>query len=130
MKKKRHSFPKILLHIEGAAIFIFCLFIYYIIQGNWLLFIILLLAPDIFMFGYHFNKKVGSIIYNVFHIYIIPLIIIKTALVIKYILSMIFIGDLLLQIGIIWSAHISLDRMLGMGLKYPSHFKHTHFHKL
>ena len=31
-----------------------------------------------------------------------------------------------LALGLIWRAHIGLDRLLGYGLKYDDHFQHTH----
>ncbi len=34
-----------------------------------------------------------------------------------------FVGE----ISVIWIAHISMDRLLGFGLKYPGSFKFTHF---
>jgi len=33
---------------------------------------------------------------------------------------------LLGEVSLIWIAHISMDRMLGYGLKYPASFKFTH----
>jgi hypothetical protein len=33
---------------------------------------------------------------------------------------------LLLALGLIWLAHIGMDRLLGYGLKYADHFQHTH----
>jgi hypothetical protein len=30
------------------------------------------------------------------------------------------------QLALIWSAHIGIDRLLGYGLKYPTAFKETH----
>jgi hypothetical protein len=29
-------------------------------------------------------------------------------------------------VGLIWLAHIGMDRMAGYGLKYPDAFRHTH----
>ncbi len=37
---------------------------------------------------------------------------------------------LLLAIGLIWIAHIGMDRMMGYGLKYPTQFKDTHFSRV
>ena len=28
--------------------------------------------------------------------------------------------------GLVWLAHIGMDRLLGYGLKYDDHFQHTH----
>ena len=35
-----------------------------------------------------------------------------------------------LAIGIIWMAHIGMDRLVGFGLKYPTHFKDNHLNRL
>ena len=29
-----------------------------------------------------------------------------------------------------WLSHLSLDRMLGFGLKYPMHFRDTHLERV
>jgi hypothetical protein len=34
------------------------------------------------------------------------------------------------QIGLIWLAHIGVDRTVGYGLKYPSGFKDTHLQRV
>jgi hypothetical protein len=34
------------------------------------------------------------------------------------------------QIALIWAAHIGIDRVLGLGLKYPTGFKDTHLNRV
>ncbi|AIM07305.1 hypothetical protein BAHan_3779 [Bacillus anthracis] len=34
------------------------------------------------------------------------------------------------MIGLIWTAHIGMDRMFGYGLKYETEFKGTHIQRL
>jgi hypothetical protein len=34
------------------------------------------------------------------------------------------------QIGLIWTAHIGVDRAIGYGLKYRSGFKDTHLQRV
>jgi Domain of unknown function (DUF4260) len=34
------------------------------------------------------------------------------------------------QVGLIWLAHIGIDRVLGYGLKYPTGFKDTHLSRV
>ncbi len=110
--------PRILLHLEGAAVFAVTLAVYWRIDGNWLLFVVLLLAPDVGMLGYVRDTRLGAATYNVFHTYAAAL-----ALAIVGFVT----GQPLLQwLGLIWVAHISLDRALGFGLKYPTAFKDTH----
>ena len=119
---KKLSLPRILLHAEGAVVFLISLFFFKFIEGNWLLFIVLLFVPDIFMLGYLANAKIGSIIYNAGHLYIIPLMLI--------VLSVLYESSIFLQIGIIWAAHIGLDRAFGYGLKYEANFRDAHFKRL
>src|ERR1700740_1998250 len=56
--------PKILLRIEGAFDLALSLIFFETIQGNWLLFILLLLAPDLAMLGYLRGARLGTVCYN------------------------------------------------------------------
>ena len=38
--------------------------------------------------------------------------------------------DIVIMIGLIWTAHIGMDRMFGYGLKYETDFKDTHIQRL
>ena len=89
---------------------------------SWLLFALLILAPDLFMLGYLLNTRTGAALYNLGHVIFIPL-------------ALFFIGQgrhrpFLSAIAIIWFSHIAFDRLLGYGLKYPAHFKDTHLQHL
>jgi len=113
---------KILLHIEGLAVFGLSLYFYGYNQFSWLLFFVLLLAPDISMLGYLINNKIGARLYNLFHTYTIVTIVIFWGLLLEY--------PMALAIGLIWAAHIGMDRMLGYGLKYPTEFKDNHMNRV
>jgi hypothetical protein len=113
---------KYFLQIEGFAVLSLCLYFYGHNQFSWVLFFVLLFSPDISMLGYLINNKVGALLYNLFHTYMITIIVIFCGLL--------FISPTLLAIGLIWSAHIGMDRMLGYGLKYPTTFKDTHLHRV
>ncbi|MFT4413685.1 DUF4260 domain-containing protein [Fredinandcohnia humi] len=113
---------KALLHIEGLAVLLVSLYFYSIHDFSWILFILLLLAPDLSMLGYVINIRTGTLVYNLFHTYVVPI-------------GVVFIGilldsDIALAIGIIWVAHIGMDRMLGYGLKYQTDFKDTHLNRV
>lgn len=86
------------------------------------MFLILLLAPDLSAFGYLKNVKIGSVLYNLFHTYTIPAVIM--------IFSLLLHNSIALMISLIWIAHIGMDRMLGYGLKYPTKFKDTHLNRV
>jgi hypothetical protein len=114
--------PRILLQLEGATVFLVTLFLYWRIDGNWLLFVVLLLAPDLGMVGYVRDTRVGAATYNLFHTYVAPLLLIVVGLVTA--------AQILQWLALIWIAHIGADRALAYGLKYPSNFKDTHLQRL
>src|SRR6266480_2321664 len=102
---------KKILHLEGLAFFLSALFFYNQLHGNWLVFILLLFTPDISMIGYLRDKKLGAILYNSMHNYVLSLLII-------FVGTLIFKNSFIIQLGIILFAHVGLDRLLGFGLKY------------
>ena len=113
---------KILLHLEGLSVLLMSIYFYNYFQFSWVLFFVLLLAPDIAMIGYLINKKIGATIYNSIHTYSLSILIIISGLVLS--------SQLTLAIGLIISAHIGMDRMFGFGLKYPTNFKDTHLNRV
>jgi hypothetical protein len=110
--------PKVILRLEGAVLFAASIAIFAAQGQSWWLYPALLLAPDIFMFGYLRNTKLGSVIYNLGHSY--PAAALVTAV------GFMFGSDFTIALGAIWFGHIGWDRMLGYGLKYGTSFKHTH----
>jgi hypothetical protein len=110
--------PRPLLHLEGAAVFTLSLLAFHWSHGSWLLFLLLFLVPDLSMIGYAFNVRLGAIFYNAVHTYVGPLVLAAYAFGSGHQTSW--------ELSLIWAAHIGLDRMLGFGLKYPTHFKDTH----
>jgi hypothetical protein len=113
---------KIFLHLEGMAVLALCLYLYGSLQFSWILFLVVLFLPDISMVGYAFNHKTGAKVYNLFHTYSISILLV--------ILGLFFSNSSILAIGLIWTAHIGMDRMLGYGLKYPTNFKDTHLNRV
>lgn len=114
--------PAVLLHLEGAVLLALAVWLFGWSGGNWWLFALLILAPDLAMVGYLRSQELGAVIYNAFHIYLGPAILAAIGL-----LS----GNwLLVQLGLIWFAHIGMDRLMGYGLKYPTNFKDTHFSRV
>jgi hypothetical protein len=107
-----------LLRLEGAAVFAAMLFAYQSLGGNWWLFALLALAPDLAMLGYLAGNRAGATAYNLAHTYVAPLLIAALSLVpgLAWVLSL----------AVIWAAHIGADRALGYGLKYPDGFGMTH----
>jgi len=110
--------PSILLHIEEAAALLITIFAYQHLQYSWLLFALLFLTPDLFMLGYLLNVRIGAAIYNLAHTLTLPLALLLASYIQHWRLAP--------AIALIWIAHIAFDRLLGYGLKYPTHFKDTH----
>src|SRR5215813_2494339 len=105
--------PALLLRVEGSLLFAVSIVCYYETHASWILFAVLLLAPDLSMLGYFANAKIGATIYNAVHTLIGPLLLIAYALLAAH---------ALLPYGLIWTAHLGMDRMIGAGLKYPTQF--------
>ena len=107
-----------LLRAEGLFVLAAAIALYAHLGGGWLFFVLLLLAPDLGMLGYLVGPRVGAAAYNAVHVYGGPVLV---GLVGLYLAS-----TLAVQLALIWTAHIGLDRMLGYGLKSPDGFKVTH----
>jgi hypothetical protein len=110
--------PRRILHLEGAAIFIAAIAVYLVGHYPWWLFAVLFLAPDVFILGYLIDVKWGATVYNLVHTLTLPLLLLAAAFV--------FTTPRWVPYGLIWLAHIGIDRGLGFGLKYPTFFKDTH----
>jgi hypothetical protein len=114
--------PAALLRVEGVALLVLSVLLYRANGGGWVMFGVLLLAPDLSMLGYLAGPKVGAAIYNTFHTYAVPAVV--------GVLGMIFASPSVVAVALIWSAHIGMDRAVGYGLKYPSSFKDTHLERV
>jgi hypothetical protein len=110
--------PATLLRSEESALLVAILVAYHHLNYSWLLFAVLFLTPDLFMLGYLLNSRAGAAIYNLVHTLTLPLALLF--------LSYLQHWPLATALALIWTAHIAFDRLLGYGLKYPTHFKDTH----
>jgi len=116
------SKPKYLLHVEGAVALALSVMIYSRLHAGWGRFALLLLGPDLSMFGYLLGTRAGAVMYNAVHTYTLPLLLAGFALGRGYPGWLPFV--------LIWTAHVGMDRALGFGLKYPTAFKDTHLQRL
>jgi hypothetical protein len=114
--------PGILLRLEAFTVLTVSFAAYHELDGNWLVFFLLFLWPDLFMLGYLANVHLGASLYNLVHMYPGPLLI-GAAAVFEH-------WHNTLLVTLVWTAHIGLDRMLGYGLKYPTFFKDTHLQRI
>jgi hypothetical protein len=110
--------PILFQRLEGAAIFVAATAVYFSSHLNWVLYIVLLFAFDIFMLGYVVNPRVGAVVYNLGHSMILPAL-----LVLVYLATG---NGVILGLTCLWFAHIGIDRAAGYGLKLSSGFHDTH----
>lgn len=109
---------KIVLRTEGAFVLLAALIAYGKFGLGWSVFAWFFLAPDLAFLGYLAGARVGSVIYNATHSYVGAV-------------SVLAVGAMsslpeLVAAGLIWCAHIGMDRALGYGLKYAAGFGVTH----
>ena len=114
--------PRVLLRLEGLAVFIGAIAVYLDNDYSVLALVLLFLAPDISFLGYLGGARTGAVAYNAVHTYVAPLAL--------GIAGVVADADVPIQVALIWSAHIGIDRALGYGLKYPTAFGDTHFGRL
>ncbi len=111
-----------LLRVENAVILAGAVTAYGLAGGNWWLFALLLLAPDLSFLAYSAGEQTGARVYNLVHTYALPAVLGAIGW---------FGGvDWLVPVALVWIAHIGMDRALGFGLKYPASFKDTHLGRM
>jgi hypothetical protein len=110
--------PRVLLRLEGLALLVAAVLGYQALNSSWWLFALLLLLPDVALVAYLAGPRFGALAYNAVHTYVAPGALAALAYVNV-------IPDAW-PICLIWMAHIGMDRVLGLGLKFPSAFRDTH----
>ncbi len=108
----------ITLKLEWLCIALAMLVVFWVVDGSWLLFAVLVLAPDLAMLGYLAGPRAGALTYNLLHSAIGPAALAGAAWLVA--------SDVALQVAIVWLFHIAVDRAIGYGLKLPSSFQDTH----
>ncbi len=114
--------PHVLLRLEGLAVVAAAVVLYFHEDFGWILFLVLILAPDLSFAGYAFGPKVGAIAYDSVHTEVLPLALGAVGVVAG--------AGGATKVALIWLAHIGADRLLGYGLKYPTAFKDTHLSRV
>ncbi len=109
---------RVWLRTEGLVTLALSLLAYRQLGAKWWILAVLFLTPDLSILGYLVSARIGSILYNVVHSYVLPLSLAVVAIAAH--------RTSLLWLTCIWTAHIGLDRVLGFGLKYPVAFGKTH----
>lgn len=119
---KPQTTNRYVLRIEGLAVLLAAITVYVSYDGGWVMFLALLLAPDLVFLAYLVDKDAGIIAYNVVHNYILPLALIGIGLASGWTITIL--------LGSIWLAHVGLDRVVGYGLKYSADGKDTHLQRI
>ena len=113
---------RVLLRIEGAALAIASIYMFHRLGGNWWLFASLILVPDVSLLGYLGGTRLGAIAYNALHVTLGPLVCAA--------LGFLLPSFDLIQVALVWGAHVGIDRALGLGLKYNAGFGFTHLGRI
>ncbi len=108
--------------LEAGFILLASIILYVNLGYNLLYFLPVLFLIDIFMLGYLVNKNIGAYTYNLGHSFIIPSFL--------FVLGVPTVNNVLIGLGLIWTAHIGMDRALGYGLKHKTAFSDTHLGKI
>jgi uncharacterized protein DUF4260 len=114
--------PRRWLRVEGATLVAGSLIAFSTTDQAWWLVLLTLLLPDLTMLGYLGGTRLGASLYNLGHSTPIPAAIVGIAWWQH--------TSLVVALGLVWLAHIGLDRLIGYGLKYGDHFQHTHLGRL
>jgi hypothetical protein len=114
--------PHLLLRLEGLALGAAAIVLYFHEDFGWVLFLVLILAPDLSFAGYVFGPKVGALAYDAVHTEMFPLALGTLGVVVG--------SAVATKVALIWLAHIGVDRLLGYGLKYTTAFEDTHLSRV
>ncbi|MHB8556477.1 MAG: DUF4260 domain-containing protein [Candidatus Dormibacteria bacterium] len=110
------------LRLEGATLLVGSLVAYSMTHQAWWLVPFTLLLPDLLMVGYVGGTRFGAHLYNIAHTTPLPTVVVG--------FGWWHTKPLVLALGLVWLAHIGMDRVLGYGLKYENHFQHTHLGRI
>jgi hypothetical protein len=114
--------PQQLLRLEGLALAVAAVSVYFHEGYSAWIFLALILAPDVTFAAYAAGPRVGAIVYNAAHSTVAPVALGGACLITG--------GGLGVKLALIWLGHIGADRSLGYGLKYPTAFKDTHLQRV
>jgi multisubunit Na+/H+ antiporter MnhB subunit len=109
---------RILLRAEGLFVFLAALIAYSKFGLGWTTFALYFFAPDLAFLGYLAGARIGGLMYNATHAYVGAVSVLAAGAIAGI--------PVLVAAGLIWCAHIGMDRALGYGLKYESGFRYTH----
>lgn len=115
--------PTHALRLEGLALALGGAGTYVAVGGDLLMFVVLVLLPDLSIAGYLAGPQLGSIAYNVVHALTLPVALLGWGLLTG--------SEIAVLVGLAWIAHVGADRAIGLGLKYPdAAFRDTHLQRV
>jgi hypothetical protein len=110
--------PRRWLRLEGLTLLFGSLVAYSTTRQPLWLVPLTLLLPDLLMVGYLAGTRFGASMYNVAHTTSLPAALIGLGWWQHQLLAV--------ALGLVWLAHIGMDRLMGYGLKYGDDAQHTH----
>ena len=114
--------PRFVLRADGLAIALIAVLLYRELGVAWWVFVVGFLAPDLSLLAYLSSARAGAVVYNAAHAYL--------GGAVAFGVGLLFESVPLLTIGLIWVAHVGIDRAIGFGLKYPEEFRRTHLQRV
>jgi hypothetical protein len=114
--------PTLFLRFEGLVLLALAVVLYALAGYGWLLFVLVLLLPDVSMVGYAGGPRLGAYLYNAAHTYLGPATLAVVGIVAE--------APGPIAVALIWFAHIGMDRLLGYGLKRTTGFRDTHLGRI
>ena len=113
--------PRVLLRLDGLAVTVVALLLYRELGMSWWIFAACFLIPDLVFLAYLFGPRAGAATYNLAHTYLGGAFAFGLGLIVE--------NTVLMGAGLIWVAHIAVDRTVGFGLKYADDFRRTHLQR-
>lgn len=110
--------PRRWLRVEGFTLLAVAVLLFATTHQPWWLVPLTILLPDLSMLGYLRDSRLGAALYNLGHAYPLPGTVAVAAMATHHPLAE--------ALGLLWLAHIGMDRAAGYGLKYGTDFTHTH----
>ena len=112
---------RVWLRAEAAAAFAAGLALYGWLGGPWLAVVPLLLVPDVSMVGYLRDPRLGALLYNLVHNWVLGLGVLGLGLATS--------ATPVAIAGAVLITHVGMDRAMGYGLKLSS-FHETHLGRI
>jgi Domain of unknown function (DUF4260) len=101
-----HVRPSLWLRTESLAVIVCAIWLYAQYGRGWLLFVLFFALPDLSLGVHVVSRRVGNVIYNLAHSYVVGVGLTAIALYTS--------RSYFLPLALTWIAHISFDRLIGL----------------